>query len=438
MPNTNELQNFKQVKKIILNIILLFLTLFANAQTRDLNYYLEQAKTNSPLINKANNNNKLIQLDMQKVKSILNKPIVSIEGNLLFSPIISHDNGNQFQWVSEGANSYTGYDLAYSDGGQYQAYISVKQPLFLGKTYKSYSEQADIQTRINENNITLTQHELEQLVSRQYILCEMAKEQGEISKSLLDKLNEQVQIMQKLVENAIYKQTDLMLLQIETENFNIEYEKYWATYKQNISDLNLLCGISDTTTIEIKNIELKITEDTLTNSQFLNKYTLDSLNIIAKQTLFEQKYRPQLSVFANAGMNAIYLPSYNRLGFATGLTFSWNIFDGNQKKIQFEKSFIEMQTISFEKQNFINQHNTNKEKYLNQIETIDRQIKIVEKQLTEYEKLIKLYKYELQQGQVSIMDVKNIIRDVSAKRQENLRLKMQKQMLINSYNYWNY
>jgi len=427
------------MKIFILSIIFVFLAPFANAQSRDLDYYLEQAKSNSPLINKANNNNKLIQLDMQKVKSILNKPSVNIEANLLFSPIISHDNNsNQFQWVSEGANSYTGYDLSYADGGQYQAYVSVKQPLFLGETYKSYSQQANIQTELNENDIRLTKHELEQLVSRQYILCEMAKQQREISRSLLDKVNEQVQIMQKLVENAIYKQTDLILMQIENENFRIEYEKNISEYIRNIADLNLLCGISDTTIVDIENVNFEIYPDTIKKSQFLNKYTLDSLDITTKQTLFEQTYRPQLSVFANAGFNAIYLPSFDRFGFATGLTFTWNIFDGNQKKIQSEKSLIEIQTIEFEKQNFVNQHSTSKEKYLNQIKTIDKQIEIVENQLTEYEKLIKLYEYELQQGQVSVMDVKNIIRDVSTKKQENLRLKMQKQMLINSYNYWNF
>ena len=102
------------MKIVLINIILLFLISYANAQTRDLNYYFEQAKSNSPLINKTQNSNKLIQLDMQIVKNILSKPTVNIEGNILFAPIISHDNNsNQFQWVSEGANSYTGYDLAY-------------------------------------------------------------------------------------------------------------------------------------------------------------------------------------------------------------------------------------------------------------------------------------------------------------------------------------
>ncbi len=427
------------MKFILAYIILLFTVIIVNAQTRDLNFYLEQAITNSPLINKANNNTKLIQLDMQKVKSILNKPIVNIEANALFSPIISHDNNsNDFQWVSKGANSYNGYDLAYTDGGQYQAYISIKQPLFLGKTYKSYNNQANIQSSLNENIIKLTQHELEQLVSRQYIICEMAKQQSNISKSLLDNLNKQLLIMHKLVENAIYKQTDLMLLQIETENFRIEYEKYISDYKINISDLNLLSGISDTTTVNIKNTKFKIKLDTILQSNFLDKYILDSMNIVAQQDLYDQKYRPQLSLFANAGLNAIYIPSFNRLGFATGINFTWNIFDGNQKKIQNQKSLIELQSIEFEKQNFIKQHNTNKEKYLNQISIIEQQINIVENQLIEYDKLVKLYKFELSQGQISIMDFKNIIRDISSKRQENLRLKMQQQMLINSYNYWNY
>jgi len=427
------------MKYILIQFSFLFLIMFANAQTRNLNYYLEQAKTNSSLIHKANSDNELIQLDMGKVKSILSKPMVNVEANVLFAPIISHDKStSQFQWVSNGANSYTGYDLSYSDGGQYQAIISVKQPLLLGKTYQSYSNQADIQIKLNENNITLTQHELDQLISQQYILCMMAKQQGKINMSLLNKLNEQVVTMERLVKNAMYKQTDLMLMQIETENFKIEYVKNISEYKKNISDLNLLCGILDTTTVDIETIHFEMMPDTIIQSKFLNKYRLDSLNIIAQQNLFKQKYKPQLSIFAHAGLNAIYLPSINRFGFATGIHFTWNIFDGNQKKIQDQESFVKLQTIEFDKQVLAKQNNTNKVKYLVQIKNIDKQISIVVNQLTEYERIMKLYKFELSQAQISIMDYKNIIRDVSAKKQENLRLRMLKQMLINSYNYWNF
>ena len=279
---------------------------------------------------------------------------------------------------------------------------------------------------------------MEQLVSRQYILCELSKQQSEISKSLLEKLNDQVSIMKRLVENAIYKQTDLMLLKIETENFKIEYEKYLSEYRKNLYDLNLICGIPDTNLVEIKQVKLTIKPDTLKYSRFLKKFTLDSMDVMAQFDMFKQKYRPQLNIFANAGMNATYLPAFNRFGFATGINFTWNIFDGHQKKIEQNKSFVKIQNIEFEKSYFVNRYNTNKEKFITQIKTIEKQINIVKNQLDEYEELMKLYKIELSQAQISIMDLKNLIRDISAKKQEYLRLQMTKQILISLYNYWNY
>ncbi len=425
--------------KILLLNISLILSFIVGAQTYNLNYYFEQAKKNSPLINKINNDNKLIQLNLLNVKNILFKPFISIDANILLAPIISHDHDNQFQIISDGTSTnYTGYDLSYSDGGQYQAFVSIRQPLFIRGTYKAYSQKAKVANQLNKNNISLTQHELEHLVSHQYIICLKSKEQSEINKSLINELNNQLILMRKLVDNAIYKQSDLMLMQIETDNYRIKYQNYITKYRNNLSDLNLLCGINDTNLVEIKNVNFEISPDTVEDSQFIKKYVLDSIDIQSNLLLSDQKYKPQLNLFANAGLNAIYTPSFNRFGFAVGVNFSWNIFDGHQKNIQHNKSLIKMQTLEFDKQNFINQYYINRNKYLIQINSIDIQIKMVQNQLLEYEKLVNLNKLQFSQGQISIMDFKNLVRDVSAKKQEELLLKIQKQLLIDSYNYWNY
>jgi len=426
------------MKILLINIILL-LTLSLNAQSYKLEYYLEQAKVNSPLIKQKENDNKLIQLNLQKVKSILTKPLVNVEANLLFAPIISHDDGSQFLFISDGTTSdYTGYDLSYADGGQYQAFISVKQSLFSGSTYKAFSQQAEIENRLNENEIQLSKHEIEQLVAHQYILCLQAKQQSDISLNLLEKLNKQFRTLKELVNNAIYKPSDLILMQIEIDNYKIEYQNYTIKYQNNLADLNLLCGINDKSIVEIEAVNFSLSPDTVKTSFFLQQYKLDSFNIQSHLLLSEQKYKPQLHFFANAGLNATYLPSPNRLGFSTGLNFTWNIFDGHQKKIQYQKSLIEIQNLEFKKQHFAKQYDLNKSKYLTQIKTIDTQIDIVQKQLNKYEKLIDLYQLQFSQGQISIMNFKNIIRDISFKKQEELKLKMQKQLLINSYNYWNF
>ena len=427
------------MKNTILLILLLFLPGVLIAQQRDLNFYLEQAKINSPLINKNKNENKIAELDLKQIKSILSKPEVNVEANVLFAPIVSHDNNsNHFEWVSEGADNYTGYDLALTEGGQYQAIVSVKQPLLTGSKSRIYSNKADISRQINENSISLTIHELEQLVSYQYILCLKSRKQSEISFDLVNELKNQLLIMQKLVENAIYKQTDLMLLQIEYQNYEVEYWTFRAEYKNNLYDLNLICGINDKNLVDIQEINFQLKSDILSNSQFLTSYKLDSLNIITEQSIYEIKYKPQLSLYADAGLNAVYIPSFNRLGFSSGVSFSWNIFDGNQRDIQREKSTIDLQTIEFEKRNFITQNDIYKNKILNQINSLDQRLKIIEEQIDQYDQLYNAYRKELSQGEISVLDFKNVLKDIFAKRQESMLLKMDKQLLINSYNYWNY
>ncbi len=423
------------MKQTILYILLLILSLSGTAQTKDLNFFLEQAEKNSPLLNNLKNDTKIIHLNLKNIKRILFSPKVSFETNVLFAPIISHDNNrNQFQPVSEGTNNYSGYDFAYTDGGQYQTYFSVNQALFKGKYYKDFAKQTDIFSRLNENKINIGKHETEQLVRYQYLLCLRSKKQAEIAMSLLKQMQESLKIMKILVKNAVYKQSDLMLLQIENQNYNFQYKTYLSDYKSNISDLKLLCGTDEEIT-DIQYIELTIKPDTIIRSQFVKKYELDSLQINTEQTIFEQKYKPQINLYADAGMKSVYIPTYKRFGISAGINLSWNIYDGNQRKIEKEKTLVKQQSINFEKQNFIIRNKLSKKKYTEQIDALNEKITITEQQLNMYNQLFDVYKLKLSQGQVSIMDLKNLMKDISSKKQENLALKSEKQIIINLYNY---
>ena len=429
----------KNLNFLLLALLLLFFLEFSNAQSRDLKYYLEHAKINSPLINKNRNESKIAALDLEQIKSILSKPEVNVEANVMLAPVVSHDNNtNHFKLAYDYADKYTGYDLASTDGGQYQAFVSVKQPLFTSSKYRVYLDKSDISHQLNENSIVLTLHEIEQLVGYQYIICLKSKIQIENSQSLIKEIDERLSILQKLVESALYKQTDLMLLQIEKQNYELTYKTFYDEYKNNLYDLNLICGINDTNWVDIQEVDFQIKADNTAHSQFLTSYKLDSLNIITEQTIHDLKYKPQLNLFANAGLNAVYLPSLNRLGLCAGVTFSWNIYDGNQQKIQREKSNINLQTLTFEKNNFVTQNTINKNKILNQINSLNQRANLAEEQINQYNKLLDVYSKELSQGEISVMDYKNFLKDITAKKQENLLLRMEKHALINAYNYWNY
>jgi len=185
-------------------------------------------------------------------------------------------------------------------------------------------------------------------------------------------------------------------------------------------------------------VYFQLNPDTIAHSSFLTSYKLDSLNIISDQSINELKYKPQVNFFANAGLNAVYIPTYNRLGFCAGITFSWNIYDGNQKNIEREKSKLNLQTLVFEKNNFLTQQDINKTKILNQIHSLNQRILLAEEQIILYSKLLDVYSKELTQGEMSVMDYKNLLKDITAKKQQSLLMKIEEQQLINSYNYWNF
>jgi len=63
---------------------------------------------------------------------------------------------------------------------------------------------------------------------------------------------------------------------------------------------------------------------------------------------------------------------------------------------------------------------------------------MTEKQVAAYGKLYDAYSKELSIGEASVMDFKNLLKDIATKKLELLQLKTEKQFLINSYNYLNY
>jgi len=433
--------NYKlyKMKRFLIPVILLLLTGMIYSQQRDLNYYLEQARLNSPLIQKNKNDSRIIDLDLLQTERILKNPVINLESNLLFAPIISHTtNSDRLDVVSNGSDNYTGYDLAISNGGQYQAFITLKQPLLGNSNLKAYSQKSDISKKQNSNSTSMTIHEMEQLVSYQYILCIKSNVQIKNVEQLIAQLNDQLNVMQKLVNSAVYKQTDLLLLQIEKQNLEISNKAFEDDYKSNLFDLNLLCGIKDSSRVDIQETDFQMRPEISSQSMFLTSYKLDSLGIMADQSISELKYKPQLNLFANAGLNAVYIPTLNRLGFSAGLTFIWNLYDGNQRKLEREKSNVNINTIQFEKDHFISQVEINKNKIKSQINSLNERTVLIENQLKQYEKLYDAYQNELKQGLISVMDFKNLMKDITTKKQDYLLLKMEKQLLVNSYNYWNY
>jgi hypothetical protein len=357
----------------------------------------------------------------------------------MFSPIVNLDNNQtKFEGNSAGADKYYGYDFAAANGGQYQALLNITQPLLNAQKLKTVTEQVNVLSQINQNNVKLSGHDIEKMVTDQYILCLQDDKQVEYAKSMLDILSEQKKIIQKLAEASIYKQSDLTLLNIEYQNFLLQQTTYKATYQRDLMDLNILCGMNDTSIVKLNVINLLISV-TNANSAFSEKFRLDSLNLISAKNNFELKYKPVLAAVANTGLNAVYAPTIpNRFGVNAGFSFSYNFFDGRQRAINKNKTDILVKSVSFYRDNFSTQNSIRKTKILNELQSYTNRIAISNQQLKEYETLLGLYKKEILTGQLSVINYVMTLKNMATLQRDNTLLLTQKQLLINSYNYWNW
>lgn len=63
------------------------------------------------------------------------------------------------------------------------------------------------------------------------------------------------------------------------------------------------------------------------------QYRLDSLNAVTSLRSFNLQYKPALNLFVNGGLRVgDFAGWYRHFGWSAGLTFSWTIFDGRQKR----------------------------------------------------------------------------------------------------------
>ena len=425
-------------KQIFLFVLMAFYAMNANSQS-SLEDYINYAKQNNPQLVDFANQVKINQLESERLYAQYKKPQLGVSANYLFAPIISTDNNKTtFQPNAYTADNYYGYDLAASNGGTYQGLVNLNVPLFNQSIYQAYSNQTEVNQQISTNSGKLLEHDIEKLVTDQYILCLLNKNQIVFSDSLLLLIQEQIFIVKKMVENGYMKQSDLSLLNIEYQNTLALQAGYKAAYQKSVLSLKAMCGINDTTINILKNISLQISMDS-TGSYYSEKYRLDSMNVMAGQEIFETKYKPQLSFYSNAGLNAVYAPTIPyRFGLSAGITFNWNLYDGNQRSLVKQKSDIQLETISAYEENFFTQNEIRKYNLIKEIETYNSRELIAENQMKEYEKLLSSYKQEILKGQLSIINYVSALKNMSTVKRDYFVLKTNKLLLINAYNYWNW
>lgn len=420
---------------------IVFCCLLAQAASAQyhLEYYLHIARQNSPLIREQQHLLRSLQADAARLRALFTAPQLDLTANYLLSPIISRDDGQtRFLLNPAHATDYYGHDLAISNGGKYQLLINLNKPLFFSHRLQTTAEQLRISALSCNYQAMLAGHELDKLVTEHYLNCLNELKQIRHAEALLALLSEQKDLLQHLVQHGLYKPSDLILLNLEYQQQVQSLLAFRSAYRRKLLDLYLLCGIRDTATVTL-NDTILLPALPPQPSHFAEKFRLDSLRLVADQHVFDLKYKPVFNLYANAGWNAVYLPDLpNRLGFSAGFSISYPLYDGQQRRWYHERTRALEQTVIAYQEQFNTQQTVRRIQQYEQLHNLNQQIALAGQQLEEHEKLLAVYRLELQAGQLSVVQYLLALRNLTAARRDYATLQHQQQLLINEINYWNW
>ena len=391
------------------------------AQKKDLDYFVNQAINNSPLLKDYQNQVLSFSLDSQIIRASL-KPQVNGISNNSYAPII---NG----W---------GYDEVISNGQQLSALIQVSKSFLSSKTIASQIANLQLQSQTIANNVKISEQDVIKAITDQYIVTYGEQLQLDYNYEINDLLRKEDSLLKKLTQDNVYKQNEYLTFVVTLQQQLLSTSQLETQYNFDYAALNYLAGIVDTTTTRLQDPQLNSkTFGDFTNSVFYHQFVLDSLKLANHRMLVDLNYRPKINAYGDGGYNSslTYKP-YKNFGVSVGINLTIPIYDGRQKKLQYSKIDLQERTRIFRRDFFILQRNQQMLQLIQQLNATDKLIDQVNKQIKYTETLIIVSQKLLATGDIRLTDfiltLNNYFNAKFLVTQNNItRLK-----IINQINYW--
>lgn len=407
----------------IFNIVFPGIFFSAHAQTHDLNFYLNVASSNSPLLKDYQNQIKSGKIDSLLIKAA-NRPEVLANGSVMIAPVI---------------NGY-GYDEAITDGAHYTGVVSVSQPLFNKAILKPQYRQIEIQNLTIANNAKISRLGLNKNITNQYLTAYAGLQQLRSNKEVWQLLQKQQEILKRLVQQGVYKETDYLTFLTALQSQEVSVKQLQLQYKNDLSMLNYLSGIQDTSTVTLAapsmDLRYHVTSD---SSIFLRQYILDSLRIKNQRSLLDVQYKPTIDWFADAGLNSSVLDQvYHYFGASFGINFLVPIYDGKQRDLKYQQFKIAEQTREYYADFYHHQYNQQLAMLMQQLHGTNQLIQTIQEKLKTLQLLLKVDQRLLNTGGLHITDYMLAINNYLTIKSNLSQAKVNRYQIINQLNYWDH
>ena len=397
---------------------------------------------------------------------------VDVTSEVMVAPYFD-SNGHFIEVTTTPSHNAYGYAEPVSNGALYSAQLNIAKDIF----NRSKVQNLLFQNKLNNKAIQLSNeevtHQIQKNVTEAYIQVYQLQLKQELTKELISDLENRLKVVELLVKKGILMQSDYLLLQLEIENRKLELQQSRNNLNSNLLTLNNAVGIK---TSEVKKLsepelhldssldaylfnissEVKPTTDSLKNNHrqlaneikpnlpkdsiyYERKFRNDSLQLVADQQVFENKYKPQLTAYGNTGLNAVELDKLSHnVGFSAGLKLRVPIYDGGQRTIKQHQNELKFQNLEVQLKNQEIKRENTLQSLREQMASIKTGMNLIKAQLEKQKHIMEIYKGKMVQGQVSIIDYLKVVENYKVNLETQLQMKINLWLLQNEYNATNW
>jgi len=405
-------------------IILSFgIILFFNswAQQNNLDYFVNQAIANSPLLKDYQNQVLSFSLDSQIIRASLRPQVNGISNNS-YAPIIKG-------W---------GYDEVISNGQQISALIQVSKSFLSSKTIASQIANLQLQSQAIANTIKMSEQDVIKTITDQYIVTYGEQLQLDFNYQINDLLKKEDSLLKKLTQDNVFKQNEYLAFVVTLQQQLLTSSQLETQYNFDYAALNYLAGIVDTNTTRLQDPQLSSRSfGDFTNSVFYRQFILDSLKLANDRMLIDLNYRPKINAYGDAGYNSsLTFQPYKNWGASVGVNLTIPIYDGRQKKLQYTKIDIQERTRMFKRDFFIQQRNQQILQLVQQLNSTDKLIDQINKQIKYTETLITVNEKLLATGDIRLTDFILTLNNYFNAKNLVTQNYITRLKIVNQLNYW--
>ncbi len=410
------------LKTLILSCGISAAALSSQAQNDNLDFYLHQALKNSPLLVDYENQVEANRIDSLKILAGY-KPQVTGTSFNSYAPVIGG-------W---------GYDQAISNGANIIAVVGATKTFVGKKNLSSQFQAIDLLSQSARNNAKISEQDLKRAVTAQYVTAYGDLQELLFNREVYDLLRKEEIILKDLTQRNVYRQTDYLTFLVTLQQELLMCKQVQVQFQNDYGTLNYLCGITDTTTVSLRDPQLRVAQlPGLSNSVFIRQFEIDSLKLINNKSNIDFSYKPKANIFADAGYSSTlaYEP-YKNFGTSIGFSVTVPIYDGHLRKLQYSKLDIAERTRSSYKNFFENQYSQQVAQLTQELHATEELIGQITDQIRYSQNLIEANEKLLETGDAKIADyiiaLDNYLMSKNLLTQNNIT----RLQIINQINYWN-